>query len=103
MTSPITPKQAREAWETSIPDEVFEVFNTIISEKYNSNGFTILQSLVVDQLLLKMPHVKDSQEFFDKHWLDIEPMYRKAGWDVTYDKPGYNETYEASWEFKPKK
>lgn len=103
MTAPCTPQQARDAWETTIPDEVFEVFNTLLSEKYNSNSIIILQTLVVDQLMLKMPQVKRSEELFERHWLDIEPMYRKAGWDVKYDKPAYNEDFEPSWTFTPKK
>lgn len=51
------------------------------------------------ELLLRMPHVERHQ-VFEKHWLDIETAYRQAGWEVEYDKPAYNETYGASWEFK---
>jgi hypothetical protein len=38
-------------------------------------------------------------EIFKNHWLDVEEIYEEAGWQVAYDKPGYNETYEASFEF----
>ena len=34
---------------------------------------------------------------------DVEDIYEKAGWDVTYDTPGYNETYEPKFTFKPSK
>ena len=31
--------------------------------------------------------------------MDIESIYRADGWGVYYDKPGYNETYTATFEF----
>jgi hypothetical protein len=39
------------------------------------------------------------QEVFDNQWLDIEDIYREAGWKVSYDKPAYNETYKAYFTF----
>jgi hypothetical protein len=39
---------------------------------------------------------------FNKHWFDIEDIYRKAGWAVEFDKPGYNESYESFFVFKKK-
>ena len=32
----------------------------------------------------------------------IEPLYREKGWNVEYDKPGYNEFYKARFIFKKK-
>ena len=41
---------------------------------------------------------------FKKGWLNVEEMYREAGWQVTYDRPAYNETGYAYFYFKvPKK
>ena len=37
---------------------------------------------------------------FDNGWLDIEPLYRKEGWIVEYDKPAYCENYPANLTFK---
>lgn len=42
-------------------------------------------------------------ELFDKGWMDIEPIYRKSGWRVEYDKPAYNETYPATFTFSKKR
>jgi len=42
------------------------------------------------------------QGMYDKGWMDVEDAYRKAGWDVDFDKPGYNETYEANFTFSKK-
>ena len=37
---------------------------------------------------------------FENHWLDFEPIFRKAGWKVSYDKPGYGENYKALFIFE---
>lgn len=40
--------------------------------------------------------------FFDQGWMDFEPIYEAQGWKVQYDKPGWDETYDAFFEFKEK-
>ena len=40
------------------------------------------------------------QEVYDRNLLDVEDAYRKLGWKVAYDKPGYNEAYEGTYQFK---
>jgi hypothetical protein len=39
------------------------------------------------------------QGMYDKGWMDVEDVYQKAGWEVEFDKPGYNEDYEANFKF----
>lgn len=34
-----------------------------------------------------------------QHWLNFEGAYRRAGWKVEFDKPGYNESYPATFKF----
>jgi hypothetical protein len=45
-----------------------------------------------------MPDVERG-EIFHRGWLDVEDAYRAEGWTVVYDKPGYNESYAASFTF----
>jgi hypothetical protein len=97
---PITPDEVVERKKETIPDIVFEVFNYLIAENFNGHSATILQK-EVDALLKKKKVNVD--EAYKRHWLDVEDIYRGAGWDVAYDKPAYNETYEASFEFRPAK
>jgi hypothetical protein len=40
-----------------------------------------------------------SHLIFEKGLLDVETVYERAGWKVTYDKPAYNETYPATFRF----
>lgn len=95
---PITPKEAMEEQPHSIPPEVYDTVNEFIKLRSSDNPITITQNEVMAALLLRMPHVK-RQQVWDSRWLDFEAAYKKAGWKVVYDKPGYDETYEAFWEF----
>lgn len=101
---PITPKEANDNIEKSFPDFVVEAVNNCINKHYfGKSSFTIKQNEIVDEILKLAPEGTKKQEIFDKHWLDFETAYRKAGWSVYYDKPAYNEDYDAFFEFKPKK
>jgi hypothetical protein len=33
------------------------------------------------------------KKIFDKHWMDFEPIFREAGWKVSYDSSAWCETY----------
>jgi hypothetical protein len=94
---PITPAEARGKKKESIPPEVFEVFNQLLTEKY-AEDITITQNEVMTMILKALPNVK-RQQVFDRGWLDIEDVYRSAGWAVEYEKPAYNESGEAFWTF----
>ena len=99
---PITPVEAKQQQEGSIPDQVFIAFNEILKKKFNGHSVTIRQDELV-KLIMEQDGVSFSRnDLFNNHWLDIEEIYRKAGWKVEYDKPGYNESYEAYWVFTKK-
>jgi len=96
---PITPDQAIEKHVKSIPDFVIESVNELISEKLSTETryATILQKDIVERIISKSD--VDKSEIFRNHWLDIEEIYRNAGWDVEYDSPAYCEHYDASFTF----
>lgn len=100
-----TPKDA-ELNSRSIPDFVFDVFNNLLAEKWNnSREIIITQDEAIEAILSKYRseyNVEMSRStVFEKHWLDVEPEYRKAGWIVKYDKPAYCEFYKAYFTFIP--
>lgn len=98
MTKPITPRDLVSGRGKNIPDEVIQAFNEVIAE----GGGVVYQDVVVKRILSKLPDVP-RHEVFEKGWLDVDGIYRKAGWKVTYDKPGFNETYDANWTFEAKR
>jgi lipopolysaccharide biosynthesis protein len=87
------------AKQTSLPDVVLEVFNELIAQNF-SNGSAIVKQSDVVELLVKRG-LKEN-EIFEKQWLDVEEIYRSAGWIVKYDKPGWDENYGAFFEFRTK-
>lgn len=98
-SKPIKPSQAVSLKKSTIPDEVIDAFNELIAKNLSGNYSSFTQDQVVKLIVSKgIP----SNEIYENHWLDVEDIYRKEGWSVEYDKPGYNESYAASFTFKVK-
>lgn len=94
---PIKPSEVIDKKQELIPDEVIEAFNEMIAANWNGTSSTVSQTEVY--ALIKKKLGKD----FPMNYLDVEDIYRKAGWKVNYDKPGYNESYGATFEFSKKR
>jgi len=100
---PITPAQVIKKKKDGIPDFVMEAFNSLIAKNFDGHDATIKQEEVLQVILANSPEGTTSDMVFDEHWLDVEDIFKKAGWQVDYDKPAYNETYEPTFTFRPKK
>lgn len=96
MTKPISPKKVKKI--ISFPKEVITIFNDLITKHWNGSEAHFTQTEAVDLITKKLKI--SSQKIFDNHWLDVEPVYRQAGWIVEFDQPAYCESYEASFKFK---
>lgn len=101
MVQAISPADIAIQKVANFPDFVMEEWNKMIAMKFTANRARIGQNEMIEALL---PHTQhgNRQEVFDNHWLDVEEVYRANGWDVEYDKPAYNESYEATFTFTPK-
>lgn len=97
MKEPISPEQAAELKPTVVPPAVYEAFNHfLILRSDGDRTITITQPEVVARIEAQLPNL-------DYSWLNVEDTYRKLGWTVEYDRPGFNETYDAFWTFSPKR
>ncbi len=85
---------------TLIPDKVIEAFNEMIAQNCSNGSSTFTQKEVVALIVSKGI---DEDQLLDNRWLDVEGIYRKADWSVKYDKPGFNETYDATFTFSKKR
>jgi hypothetical protein len=103
MIKPIKPISPTEVEDKPIPDEVIAAFNALILKNYIGKEARVEQE---EALKLAVKNFKASgkkiteDKIFDNKWMDVEDLFRKEGWRVTYDKPAYNETYEAYFIFK---
>jgi len=98
MTKPITPDEVEALQEQVIPDVVFEVFNELIAKNWSGQHSEVAQDEAVVCITERLSC--DRREVLAKGYLNVESVYRKAGWRVTYDKPGYNESYGAFFRFE---
>lgn len=96
---PIKPEEVNELKKKLIPEVVIETVNELIAKNYRGKSAFIKQKDIVSALLEKG---LTSVEVYDNNYLDFEDIYRAAGWKVEYDKPAYNESYDASFTFTVK-
>lgn len=103
MTKPITPDEVTKQKSEALPDQVIEAFNELIAQQWDGRKASFKQHDVVNLIVSKMEVRRG--EVFDKHWLDIEEVYKEAGWVVDYDQPGWADAqYEPIFTFtKPEK
>lgn len=98
---PISPKDVVNKKREALPEKVLEAFNELIARNWDDYSSVVLQKEVANLIASKLDIT--TSEVYSNHYLDVEDIYRKAGWIVEYDKPAYCETYEASFTFtKPR-
>jgi len=101
MIKPLSPSEAMKRKAESIPDYVLEGFNNIIAQKINNSKWArVTQNEAIEAILELAPEGVTRQTLFNNNWLDVEKIYRAAGWKVDYDKPAYNDGYEAFFIFQ---
>lgn len=102
---PISPSDVVVKKKEILPDFVIEAFNEVIAKNYSGGSSKFKQEEVITLIMSKMPQDGDisnrsfRHEIFENRWLDVEDIYKKAGWRVVYDKPAYNETYPPTFTF----
>lgn len=106
IVKPMKPDEVLDRKIETIPDAIFEAVNAMIALKWNGSEATFRQ----DDLLKKYFEISKETDdratldkLYDNHQMDFEDAYRREGWKVEYDKPGYNESYEPTFTFKVKK
>ena len=100
-----TPSEVRAQKINFIPPEIIEAVNELIAKHWNGSSATISISEVRDAAFTKMrincsPNLE--KNYASEGWLDFEPIFEDRGWHVMFDRPGYCESYDATWRFSPK-
>jgi len=103
---PLSPNDIQVNLVEVFPEFVIEAVNNLIIKYYKGRrSFTFKQKELTDEILRLSPETYNGERvtsnlIYDNHWLDIEELYIKNGWKVTYE-PGYNESYDAFFKFEP--
>jgi len=108
---PLSPSDIGAAKLANFPPVVIKIINDLLAaETSGRNGnysATIKQKDIVDAIKKEFGDTymgTPINKAIDKGgWLNFEPIFEAAGWKVSYDRPGYNESYEASFEFTTKR
>ncbi len=100
MAGPIKPDQVAGAKRELFPEAVWEAFNELIARNLVDSEATFEQKDVVELMVAKG---LTRSEIDEKGWLNVEETFEANGWHVEYDKPGFNETGEATFTFKKKR
>jgi hypothetical protein len=94
--NPITPEEAlKQCGDRKIPVEVIGAFNQLIVDKTENRG-DIRIKITIDEIVpVVLERFAGSnfnvlrQQIFDNKWLDVEPLFRNAGWKVEFVKTPY--------------
>jgi len=79
------------------PAFVIQAFNECIEEAKINHSSDVMQNDVIERIMKLSDSTRN--QIFENHWLDIEDTFRKAGWQVSYYKPNYNESEPAYFTF----
>lgn len=100
---PISPDEISNNLAEILPHAVISAINNLLKDSYRGHGsVTIKQKDVVAEIMRLNPAIT-KEEIFAKKYLDIEQLYSRNGWVVKYDKPAYDENYDAFFEFTAKR
>ena len=102
MTKALSPTeveiQSKQFRRDRIPPEVVQVVNDMLIEEYGTGGVvTLLQKDIIARVREVTGLTNDT--IYARKFMDFEDVFRAAGWKVVYDKPSYNEDYEANFKF----
>lgn len=92
-----TPDDALAQHSATIPEEIFEIVNGFLAERVHNRTIEIEQREIAAKL--ELTDISEAQAI-SHGWLDFEDVYKKAGWIVNFDKPGFNESYQPIWTFE---
>jgi hypothetical protein len=101
MSRPIRPDEVGQQQRSIIPEVVFDTINELIAVNWDGRSAVVKQEELVARICSRLGCLKD--DVFKRKLLNFEEAYRAEGWSVDYDKPGYNETYSATFTFHRKR
>ena len=102
---PIKPDEVSAKKIEVINENMIKAVNDMIVMNWLNDSATFKQKDLVTHYFKVIGVNKTQkrvQKLYDDNQLDIEPLFESVGWDVYYDRPAYNETYEPTFTFTRK-
>lgn len=99
--APLRPEEIIKDLDTIIPSPIILAINNLLKLSYRHGSAKIkLKDIIAEAI--RLDDKLTETEMYEKKWLDFENLFEAYGWIVTYDKPGYDETYDSYFIFKKK-
>ncbi len=100
LGNPALPPRAFLAQQKLLPEVILmtKVVNELLLTYLQWSSCTLKQQLIVEKYKNDYPSADFQYAYLDA----MERCFRDAGWKVEYDKPGYNESYDAFFRFSMK-
>lgn len=92
---PISKITVRKSFE--IPELVILTINGMLKDHWDGQQAVLHTKDILKNVSLIFN--KPENEVLQSHWLDIEPHYRKAGYNVEYFKPPFGQVGNAFFKF----
>lgn len=109
----IKPNEVLAKVAHAIPDYVIEVFNDLIKKSFNGYSATVKledAKVAVTQAIVRnnpeIPHMDHSlarQFMEERRYMDVEPVFRDAGWKVEFNKKCIGDNFDSHFVFKLEK
>ncbi len=100
QVKPLSPAEARAECLKNIPNVVVDAVNHYLRMRAHQSEIRIKQVEIIEYC---ERHDYSREALFKNNWLDFEDLYRARGWKVYYDKPSYDESYDAAFVFSVQK
>ncbi len=95
-TQPIRPDEVVDKLEEALPPYVVKAVNNLVAKKWTGTS----AQFNMDDLRNEVNNIKAYDDLPIVHFpTNFEPIFRKAGWKVERDRPGYDENYPTNWTF----
>lgn len=95
---PIRPSQVAANKASVLPAAVIQAFNTLITRAWDGRSAMVYQHQATALMKELDPELTD-ERIREEHLLDVEVVYRRHGWRVTYEKPAWNESGHPFYTF----
>jgi hypothetical protein len=107
IVKPFSPSEALASKVNTIPPEIIEAVNVLLSEKFSGkHTVTIFQKEILTlakSFMVRRARAYANEDSVERNWLDFGPLFEKEGWKVEYDSPVHCESYAPFFKFTPKK
>lgn len=107
IVNAITPQEIKRGVGLNIPNFVVKAVNKLLAKEcggINTTRVTLKKDDVVNEIISSMSGsiTLTKEEVINNKWLNFEALYKEAGWNVSFDKPGIGENFDAHFVFSAK-